>query len=468
MNNSWQARNVVRALISAATLSLASQGAVAQQPVESNPPVVAPVPGSRIISFRDAVKIALDQNTTLRQAQNATQQDQVAIEDARNQFLPDLSASSGTSHNFGRDFDEGEGRVINSDTQSFTVGVNSGVTLFNGFANTASLRAARLGGEAGEKDLKRTRETIAFTVAANFLALIQQQEQLRVQRENLTAEAALEQQIQTYVDAGARTIADLYQQQAALASARFAVVEGERATELAKVDLMRTLQLDPGGTYEFEAPPANIENAAAVRYQLPELLAAASRQRADLSAEETRIAVAEQNIRVARSSRWPQVSMNAGYSSSYNSGSDFGFSDQLDQQRGGSVGVGVSVPLFDRGNTRTATRRAELQADSQRIFLETVQQDVGTQVRSAFLDFQAAQQQLEVVEAQVRAAERALEAAQDRYSAGASTLVELSQSRAANVLAASNLVSARYNLLFQRVLVDYYVGNLNPDQLAGL
>jgi outer membrane protein len=67
----------------------------------------------------------------------------------------------------------------------------------------------------------------------------------------------------------------------------------------------------------------------------------------------------------------------------------------------------------------------------------------------------------------VRSAELALSASQDRYEAGASTLVELTQARATQVQAASSLVTARYNLLFQRTLMDYYVGDIDPKQLAG-
>jgi outer membrane protein len=61
---------------------------------------------------------------------------------------------------------------------------------------------------------------VAFTVASNFLALVQQQEQLRVQRENLAAQEAQEKQIKAFVDAGSRPISDLYQQQATVAAAR--------------------------------------------------------------------------------------------------------------------------------------------------------------------------------------------------------------------------------------------------------
>jgi outer membrane protein len=421
---------------------------------------------SRIITFKEAVRIALEQNTTLRAAQNAAALGKVDVSEARGQFLPDLRLSTQGSKNFGRNFDQTAGTIVDQSSNSVSLGVSSGVTLFDGFGNIASLRQAQLFDRAGEGDLQRVRETVVFTVASNFLALIQGQEQLRVQRENLSAAAALEQQIQTYVDAGARTIADLYQQQAVVASARVAVVDAERTAELAKVDLMQTLQLDPGGNYEFESPADTTSTAAAESFQLDDLLKRATAQRIDLEAEKARVDAAQQAVRIARSNRWPTVSLSAGYSSAYNSASPFSFSDQLDQRRGGSVGVGVSVPLFDRGSTSAATRRAEIQADNASLSLISLQQEVGLQVRRVYLDFRAAQEQLVAAESQVRAAELALQAAQDRYTAGASTLVELTQSRAAQVEAASSLVSARYNLLFERTLVDYYVGDLDPAALS--
>ena len=427
---------------------------------------VAAAQDSRIITFKEAVRIALEQNTTLRQAQNAAALGKVDVSEARGQFLPDLRLSTQGSKNFGRSFDDTGGTVVDRSSNAVSLGLSSGVTLFDGFGNVASLRQAQLNDRAGEGNLKRVRETVVFTVASNLLALIQGQEQLRVQRENLSAAAALEQQIQTYVDAGARTVADLYQQQAVLASARVALVEAERTAELAKVDLMQTLQLDPAGNYEFESPADTTTAAAAQRFELTDLLSRASTQRIDLDAEQARVAAAQQAVRIARSNRWPTVSLSAGYSSSYNSASELGFSDQLDLRRGGSIGLGVSVPLFDRGGTSAATRRAEIQADNANLSLISLQQEVGLQVRRVYLDFRAAQEQLTAAESQVRAAELALQASADRYVAGASTLVELTQSRAVQVEAASALVSARYNLLFERTLVDYYVGDLDPAQLA--
>jgi len=443
-----------RSLALAAQLALAS-GALGLASV-------ALAADARVITYEEAVRIGLERNSDLRQAEIAAQVGSVAVEQARARFLPDLSLSTRGGKSFGRNFDESEGRVIETSTDTASVGVSSSLPLFEGFANVAGLREARLNEQAGQMDLTRTRETVVFTVASNFLSLVQQQEELRVRRESLAAQAELERQISSYVDAGARTIADLYQQQASVAAARLAVVEAERAVQLAEVDLIQTLQLDPAGTYQFEPAPYDEVAAAGAVPGLEAMLHTAYARRADLRAEEQRTAATAEGIRIARSTRWPSVSLSTGYSTSYTSASGFDVLDQFDQRRGGSVSLGVSLPIFNRGSTRAAVRRAELEADSAQIALETARQAVGLEVRRAYQDLRAAREQLTSADAQLKAADLALQAAQDRYHAGAATLVELTQARASQVQAASALVSARSNLLFQRTLVDYFTGALDP------
>src|SRR5205085_2625338 len=163
-----------------------------------------------------------------------------------------------------------------------------------------NLRSARLTQEAGDRNVKRAEQTVAFTVASNFLAIVQQQEQVRVQQENLAAQEAQEKQIKAFVDAGSRPISDLYQQQATVAA--------------------------------------------------------------------------------ARGSRWPALSLTAGYNSAYNSATDVSFNEQLNQRRGGSLGIGVSLPLFDRGTTDLATQRAQINEENARLELKNTQQQIGLEV----------------------------------------------------------------------------------------
>jgi outer membrane protein len=437
------------------TLVMAASAAGAQAPTQPNAP-------SQTITFDDAIRIALRQNTTLLQANNSAALSSATVRQQRLSFLPDLRFTTNTGQNYGRTFSEEEGRIIDQTTQSVNAGVSSSVTLFNGLTNVASLRSAQLSEDAGERNVKRAEQTVAFTVASNFLALVQQQEQLRVQRENLAAQEAQEKQIKAFVDAGSRPISDLYQQQAAVASARSQVVNAERAFELAKVDLIQTLQLDPRGSYAFAPPALDTTSKANATFSLDSLLTRALGRRSDLFAQQSLVSAASQNVKAAKGSRWPSLSLSAGYNSAFSSATSIGFTDQLNQRRGGSIAIGMSIPLFDRGTTDLAAQRAEIAEDNARLELKDRQQQVGLEVRRAYLDYQAATQQLEAAEAQLRAAALALQASQQRYNVGAATLLEVTQARATQLQAASALVTARYGLLFQRALIGYYVGDLNP------
>lgn len=415
----------------------------------------------QVITFDDAMRIALDQNLAVKQAKNVAALNSTVVTQQKLSFLPNLNVSANTGQDYGRNFNQGEGRIVDQTTTTLNAGLSSSVTLFDGFKNIASLKSAQLDEQAGEHDLTRTRQTVAFTVASNFLALVTQQEQLRVQEQNLAAQEALAKQIEQFVKVGSRPVSDLYQQQASVASARSAVVSTRNGLELAKVDLMQTLQLDPRATYEFQ-PPTIPDSLTTRQFVLDDLLARAYATRADLDAEESRVNAAQQDVRAANASRWPTVSLSAGYNSGVSSASDASFLDQLNQRRGGSIGIGLSIPIFDRGNTQLATQRAEIQADNARLGLQSARQQVALEVRRAYLDYQAAQQQLAAADAQRRAAELAVSTTQQRYQVGAATLVEVTQARATQVQAASAYVNARYNVVFQEALMSYYTGELDP------
>ena len=72
-------RATVLALVAIATL-------LAQQP--------ALPADARIITFRDALQIALERNSALRQVENAARASEVNVGQARGQFYPDLAFSS--------------------------------------------------------------------------------------------------------------------------------------------------------------------------------------------------------------------------------------------------------------------------------------------------------------------------------------------------------------------------------------
>ncbi|MQA91634.1 MAG: TolC family protein [Gemmatimonas sp.] len=408
--------------------------------------------GPQTVTLGEAIEIALEQNPTVQQAENSARLGTLGVRQQQRELLPDLRLSTvgATPYASGIERDA-----------SVSAGLSTSVEISNIYSTFAGIEQAQIDEQGGVQDLSRARQSVTYNVNSDFLTVLEAQEQVLVQQENLRSEQELDSQIQAFVDAGRRPISDLYQQQALTAGAELAVVQAERGLLVARMNLIQTLQLDPFGEYEFAAPEDMPVTMRAADLDPEELSARAFAQRPDLAAAELSVNSAQQGVRIADSSRWPTLSLTVGYGADFISTNQVGFFDQLDQQRGGILQLGVSVPLLD-STTGITRERARLDVENAQIGLENTQQTVATEVQTAYLDLALAEQQLDVAELQLRSAELALETAQRRYDVGAGTLVELTQARASQVGAASALVNARYGLVLQNRLLQYHLGELQP------
>ena len=415
------------------------------------------------ITFDDAIRIALDQNYQIKQWANSVRLSEIDVSSARAAFLPTLNMFSSGGRSFGLSFDTNVGELRTTTNDRFSMGLSTGMTLFNGFSDVHALRQSQLSLTAADLNLERGRQFIVFTVAGQFLNYVEQTEQIRVQQENLGAQQQLLSQIEEFVRAGSRPMSDLYQQRAAVASAELAVIEAERFSQIAEANVIQTLQLDPLGSYDFVIPDESVLSLDPVIYILDDLIVGAMGRRADLRAREINISAAERGIRQVRAARLPSLRLSASAGSSFNSGIPFAFGEQFENNRSESISLSLNMPIFNRRQTNSMLQRAYVQYENAHLDLENQRQQIGVEVRSAYLDYLTAEKTLEVTEQQLAFREQALEAARERYNVGAGTLVELTQAQTDFVQASSERVRARYTFFVRKRLIEYYTGELDPS-----
>lgn len=418
----------------------------------------------RDVTFNEAVQIALERNVTILRGQNNLELQELTVQSERMDFLPNFSLSSGASRNYGLQFDQTTGKLVNASNDGFNVGANSSISLFAGFANVASLKGARATLEAQEFSNERTRQTVVFNVISNYLNVILGQENIQIRKEDVESQTKLYEQIEEFVRVGTRAISDLYNQQATLANAELQLLNAESNFQVSKTRLIQVLHLDPLLDYNFVAPNAS-EIPVNMRSYVPQdLLVAAFERRADLRAQEFSISAAEQNIRSAKSGSLPSLSLSTSAGTSYSSNGFSDFNGQLKDNRSERIGLNLSVPIFNRFNTKRNIEASKVQYANARLDLENLQQNVAIEVRQSYLDYQTAVKRLEVTEKGLKAADQALQVEQERYKVGAATLVELTQARTRFVDSASQRAQALFQFHFQHRVIEYYLGTLDPGQ----
>lgn len=428
------------------------------------------------ITLQEAIDIALENNYQLKQAENNKQLAEARVFSAKADFLPNLNASFSGNVNVGRQFIQEDLSFADRTTKGFGGSLNTGVTVFNGFANIASLRQARAENQSATEENQRLKETVIFNTASRYLQVVLNEELLKIAQSTLQASRSQLEQIQAQVDVGSLPTVDLFNQEATVARDELTVIQRENTLAVSEAQLIRIMQDDSITDIETEVPSVDELAIAPVDFNLNEMIDAALDNRSDFKAQQLAIQSNKQAQTIARANLLPSITASAGLSSRWSDQFRLpnpenpsetiiaSFNDQFfDSQISRNIGFSLSIPIFNRWNNRTNLDASKIQLRNSQLELDNVRFQISEEVRQAYNDYTSVVKELESSQKSLIAAERAYETEQQRYEIGATTLIELNLSNAIYVQAQSERVQAIYNFIFQERLLDYYIGQLDES-----
>ena len=430
------------------------------------------------ITLEDAVRISLENNYLLKQAENSLDLADESIRNEMADFLPSLSTNFNGSQTTGQQFiferfNEGLNPFVDVKSKSFSGNLNANIRIFNGFDNIITLRQSQQEQISREENLQRAREQIIFDTVTRFLQVILDGELLEIDQENLETALRQLELIQAGVEVGTRPVVELYDQQAQVANLELAITQRENAIALNQLLLIRTLQIDPVAEYEFVVPEIDEEKnfTAVENYSLRELIDQAMQARSDIRSEEASIKSLEFQVLNARAALLPSINGSASISSRFSDqytllGESVSFGEQFfDQQVNRSIGISISIPIFQNYNRLYTIQFNRVQLKNAELNLDNSKLQVVQEVTQSYNDYTSLLKQKEATEKSLFASGKSFETQQERYNVGASTLIELSQAQANYVSAQSNFTQTVFSLIFQEKLLDFYLGKLSGDTI---
>ena len=430
----------------------------------------------RVITIDEAISIALENNYSLKQAKNELDLAEDLIFSEKADFLPSVSASMNGSRTTGQQFiferfSEDLDPFVDVSSQSISGGMNANINLFNGFNNILTLKSSQSNKESREQQYERAKELVIFNTASRYLQVLLDKELLAIAKQNLETSTAQLEQVQAQVELGARPMVDLFNQEAQVANDELVVTQRENTLSLNSLLLIRQLEIDPLGAYDFVVPDLTLNGLPWMDVNLRSLVNEALITRSDILSAEASISSLRYQMQVTKNSLLPTLRASAGVSSRYSDqysigGNEVSFSDQFfDQQVNRSLGLSFNVSLFNNWNRMYSIQSSQVQLKNAELNLDNSKMQVIQEVSQAYNDYSSYVKQLEASEKSLVASERAFQTQQERYNLGASTLIELTQAQSSFVSAQSNYTQAMYNLIFQEKLLDFYLGKLKGDNI---
>lgn len=413
------------------------------------------------LTYEEAVKIALEQNVSLRTQQNELKIAKAERDQSRAEIAPTVSASATGLRAKGNFFIEQEARTINTSSNNLQAGLNANLNVFSGFYQTNAIKLYNANYNAQKHLIDRTEQDVIFLVSNQYLSALLSTELLEIAEDNLKTQELLYTQIEAMVEAGSRPKSDLYDQLAIVKERELLVLQAKNTLSNNKMELAITLQQDPTVEISVSTPGWDLEEMRFFQLDVNELYEISMANRSDIKQLESNEIVAQKAVSMSKAAFVPRIGAFYGFSTRYNDQSIRDLTDQLttDNKRS-TYGISLNIPIYSGLRNRTQFVTRKVIKENSEINTDNLKKTILNDVRNAYQNFMDVKSAYEVSIARLEAANMAQTVQQEKYNLGVGSLIELTNANNNHISAAAGNAQARLNLLFQKVVLDYHTGVL--------
>lgn len=388
-----------------------------------------------LYTLKEAVELSLKHNFNVALAEGDLAGARADVTGARSAFFPNLSLNGSWNYSEPEIFFNSDlGVFTRAPNESWFGSANANLLLFDGLGNIARYGQAKNRRAAEQSEYLKAKQDVAYETELRYLDVLKKEYLLKVQQEAVHLSEEQLKKTRAMKDLGASTQADVFKAEVDYSNNRLAALRAERDMNVSRASLANYIGIDPREPIEVqdEGPPPEFSNdpAAAATKALeihPNLLAARSSVKSS-----------QQGVRLAKSDRWPALSLygNVNYSDI------FDLDKPTDANTQWSYGARMSFTIFDGLLTRSNINRAQANLVTQQRFAESEQRDVLLGVQEAVLDSELARQSVDVAREAVKSSEEDLRLAEERYKVGEGTILEVIDAQVNLTRSKTNLVNA--------------------------
>ncbi len=448
------------------------------------------------------VQYAMDNNISVKQNEIQAKFAYLNYKQSSLSKYPSANFSNNYSYRFGKSENPSTGILENQDFFSIGLNFQSSVEIFNWYSKRNSILANQWELEAAKAGTEKLKNDIALTVANAYLQILLAREQQKIAAVQVQQSIAQLGIIQKQVRAGALPELNAVELEAQVArdSANYIAAKGN--VEQAKFVLKAYMNIDAGEPFDIIEQSAEnipVENIADLQ---PEIVyASAIANLPQQKVNNFKLKAAAANVKAARGMLYPTISGYGSLGTNYGyfrvptfqqvfsgyipsglviSNSSGGFTDvqrpvftngtksgyitaepfstQLNNNFGQSIGINISVPIFNGWSARANYERnklnittLELQKDLDN---KTTKQDIYQAYNAAII----AMEKFNSSRKSVEASQRSFDFATKRFNIGMLSTLELITNQNNLFRAKLEQVLNQFDYVFKMKVLEFYKG----------
>ncbi len=446
------------------------------------------------ITLQEAIDFALKNNLSIKQNSLQVEQGLNTLEQSKWARYPSLNAGTNFNVFTGRNINPFTNGIITNTVGSNGFGINSAVTIFDGYQTRNGIALNQLNLEASRLDLQAMKNQITLNIVVGYLNVLSQQDLLAVAQRQIEVTQTQLERTQKLVNAGSLPETNLFDIKAQLANDEVSVVNAENAIVSAKLTLKQLMNAAADRDIEVvrvEVPNPSIQPYPTSSAQVYEI---AQSFLADVQAADMRVKASQKGVDIAKGLKMPVISATANINSNYTTAAEnvnvtqriveteagyvnvagtrypvfafvptssttsekINYFRQLTGNANNSFGVSVRVPIFNGYNTKFRLTNAQINQKQSEVQAENVRLRLRQDIDQAYVNLSNSAKRYSALGNQVRALEESFRAAESRFNVGSLNALDYSISKTNLDRARINQIQAKYDYIFRIKILDFY------------
>lgn len=415
--------------------------------------------------LRDCIDYALEHNITIRRNRINVESTQEDVKTAKADFLPSLSGN--VSQRIVNRPNSASGTIISGDnittsesktSYNGSYGIDANWTVYNGSKRVNTVKQQQLNTRMAELTVDQSENSIEESITQLYVQILYSAEAVKVNESTLEVSRKEFERGQALFDAGSIASSDLAQLEAQVSNDNYQLVTSQTTLQNYKLQLKQLLELD--GDFEMNLYLPQLDDSS-VLIPLPtkdDVYQTALNLRPEIESGKLNIEASDMNIKIARAGYIPTLSLSAGIGTTNANGSDFSFSEQVKQNWNNSLGLTLSIPIFDKRQTKSAINKAKLQRQTSQLDLMDEQKTLYKTIESLWLSANSAQQQYVAATQKLKSTQASYTLVSEQFNLGMKNTVELLTEKNNLLSAQQETLQAKYTAILNAGLLRFYQG----------
>lgn len=412
------------------------------------------------------IQYAVENNIQIQKSNVSEQQQEVSLKEAQAALFPSLSFGMNQSLNYRPLQDSPNSIVANGMantsvkklTENGNYSLNASWTVWDGKSNTNTIKIQKLNKKMAELDTEISKNSITEQITQLYIQILYSTEAKKVNESILETAKKQVERGKEMMQNGLLSETELKQLEAQWSSAQYDVVNAQTQIDDCNLQLKQLLELDPNTDFQIADLEIADEQALQLVPSSNEVYSQALLLRPEIQSKQTAIEAAKLSVDVAKAGYQPSLSLNASISDShYSTGAQV--ASQLKENLNGTIGLTLSVPIFDNRKNKSAVERAKLDQVTKALELTEEQKNLYNTIESYNLQARNNQEKFKASITKTESMESSYKLLNEQFENGLKNVVELLTGKDDLLQAQQEKLQSKYTTLLNIQLLKFYQGN---------